>query len=99
MARSSSKKSPQTGSRTMRPRYTGLLPGPGPPTTPRSVLTQNRQYLEDLMTAVKKAVGQGMPVDRAVREIKLPKYRDFSSYDSWLPLNIQGAYRHIRKGK
>jgi len=79
--------------------YDRVVPGHGPPTTPRSVLTQNRQYLEDLMTAVKKAVGQGMPVDRAVREIKLPKYRDFGSYDSWLPLNIQGAYRHIRKGK
>jgi hypothetical protein len=53
--------------------------------------------MEDLMTTVKRAVGQGMPVDQAMREIKLPKYQDFGSYGSWLPLNIQGAYRYLQK--
>jgi glyoxylase-like metal-dependent hydrolase (beta-lactamase superfamily II) len=77
--------------------YDRVIPGHGPPTTPRNVLTQNRQYMEDLMTTVKRAVGQGMPVDQAVREIKLPKYQDFGSYGSWLPLNIQGAYRYLQK--
>lgn len=77
--------------------YDRVIPGHGPPTTPRSVLAQNRQYMEELMAAVKKAVGQGMPVDQAVREIKLPKYQDFGSYEAWLPLNIEGAYRYLQK--
>ncbi len=79
--------------------YDRVIPGHGPPTTPRSVLTQNRQYLEDLMTAVKAAFDQGLPLSRAKAEIKLPKYQDFGSYEEWLPLNIEGVYRYLGAGK
>ena len=81
------------------PGYERVIPGHGPPTTPRSVISLNRRYLEDLVAAVKEAVGKGFSLERALREVKLAQYRDLSNYGSWLPLNIGRIYRYVRDGK
>ncbi|MFQ5913659.1 MAG: MBL fold metallo-hydrolase [Nitrospinota bacterium] len=75
-----------------------IIPGHGPPTLPRSVITQHREYLEDLMAAVKEAVQKGWPYDKARAEIKLPKYEKWGLYKKFLPMNIERAYEYFRRG-
>jgi glyoxylase-like metal-dependent hydrolase (beta-lactamase superfamily II) len=51
--------------------------------------TVQKQYMTDLSDAVKLAADQGKCWDRAMQEIKLPKYEKWGSYDQDLPGNIQ----------
>ena len=41
------------------------------------------------------AVKAGKTLEEAKAEIKLPKYESWFRYNEFLPLNIEGAYRHF----
>ena len=47
------------------------------------------QYTNDLSAAVKTAADEGKCFDKAMAEIKLPKYEKWGSYAQYLPGNIE----------
>ncbi len=80
-----------------------VISGHGPATEPAiepaSVVTQQREYLEDLMAAVKTAMAAGTRNPNKLRQvIKLPKYKNWRAYDAWLPMNIERiwAFYHMK---
>jgi glyoxylase-like metal-dependent hydrolase (beta-lactamase superfamily II) len=48
-----------------------------------------KQYMIDLSDAVRQAAAQGKCWDAAMKEIKLPKYEKWGSYEQFLPGNIE----------
>ncbi len=56
----------------------------------------HRAYLEDLYAAVQKEARAGKSLEEMQQSIKLEKYKDWSQYKQWLPLNIEGIYRNIQ---
>ncbi len=72
-----------------------LVPGHGPLGT-RADVTAFRQYMEDLHAAVLAEVRAGTPLEDAKTKIRLDRYADWSRYEDWLPLNIEGMYRRIQ---
>lgn len=75
----------------------------GPETQPAidsaSVITEQREYIEDLMTAVKTAMDNGVhSPDKLRQTIKLPKYEHWRSYDKWLPMNIERIWAYYHMG-
>jgi glyoxylase-like metal-dependent hydrolase (beta-lactamase superfamily II) len=46
-------------------------------------------YMQDLSAEVKKAADAGKCFDTAMKEIKLPKYEKWASYDAFLPSNVE----------
>ena len=70
-----------------------------PAIDPASVVKDQRVYLEDLMEAVKKAMDSGTHSPDALRKtVKLPKYKDWRSYDKWLPMNIERVWAYYHMG-
>lgn len=65
----------------------------------RSVVTEQRNYLEDLMAAVKKEIDAGThSPDKLKQTIKLPKYEHWRSYNEWLPMNIERIWAYYHMG-
>ncbi len=63
-----------------------------------TIVAEQREYLEDLMAAVKAEFDKGTHSPDKLREIvKLPKYEHWRSYNEWLPMNIERiwAYYHM----
>jgi glyoxylase-like metal-dependent hydrolase (beta-lactamase superfamily II) len=56
------------------------------------------QYTEDLSAAVKVAADQGKCFDTAMKEIKLPKYEKWGSYEQYLPGNIERFCEYWGRG-
>ena len=80
-----------------------VISGHGPETQPAidpaSVVTEQRVYLEDLMTAVKGAMDAGMHSPDALRKtVKLPKYEKWQYYNEWLPMNIERIWAYYHMG-
>jgi glyoxylase-like metal-dependent hydrolase (beta-lactamase superfamily II) len=46
-------------------------------------------YMQDLSAEVKKAADAGKCFDTAMKEVKLPKYEKWASYDAFLPSNVE----------
>ena len=46
-------------------------------------------YMEDLSAEVKKAADAGNCIDPAIKEVKLPKYEKWASYENGLPANVE----------
>ena len=57
-----------------------------------------KQYMTDLSDAVRKAAGEGKCFDQAMREIKLPKYERWGSYEQFLPGNIERFCEYWGRG-
>ena len=72
-----------------------LAPGHGP-LGDKSDVTAMRRYAEDLIDAVAEAVRAGQTLEEAQASITLPRYRDWSQYEQYLPLNIEGVYNRIQ---
>ncbi len=72
-----------------------LVPGHGPMGKKRDA-RDHRVYLEDLYAAVLKEARGGITLEVMQQSIKLDKYKDWSQYKQWLPLNIEGLYRNIQ---
>ena len=75
-----------------------IIPGHGPPTAPKSVITEQRLYLEDLRDAVLAAKAKGMTPGQMRETIKLPKYESWGRSKEWLPLNIDRFAEEVEKG-
>ncbi len=63
-----------------------------------TVVAEQRIYLQDLMAAVKAEFDKGTHSPDKLRKIvKLPKYKNWRSYNEWLPMNIERiwAYYHM----
>jgi len=56
---------------------------------------KHREYLQDLQKAVSNAIEEGKSLDEMKQTIKLDKYKDFTQYEAWLPLNIEGMYNML----
>jgi glyoxylase-like metal-dependent hydrolase (beta-lactamase superfamily II) len=74
-----------------------LVPGHGPLGT-KATVTQVRQYFLDLMAAISAARAQGLPDNSepmvaSVRAALAPAYGSWSSFNEFLPLNIEGVIR------
>ena len=57
-----------------------------------------KQYMTDLSSAVKQAEEQGKCFDTAIKEIRLPKYEKWGSYDQYLPGNIERFCEYWGRG-
>ena len=80
-----------------------VISGHGPKTEPaidpKSVVRQQRAYLEDLMAAVKSAMDAGTHSPDALKKsVKLPKYKDWRYYEEWLPMNIERVWAYYHMG-
>lgn len=80
-----------------------VISGHGPETQPAidpaSVVTGQRVYLEDLMTAVKDAMDAGThSPDKLRAMVKLPKYENWQYYNEWLPMNIERIWAYYHMG-
>lgn len=78
---------------------TGHGPENQPAIDPASVVTEQRVYLEDLMTAVKKAMDAGSHnPDILKTTVKLPQYEHWQYYEEWLPMNIERIWAYYHMG-
>jgi glyoxylase-like metal-dependent hydrolase (beta-lactamase superfamily II) len=48
-----------------------------------------KQYMTDLSDAVRQAAAEGKCFDAAIREVKLPRYEKWGSYEQYLPGNVE----------
>ena len=81
----------------------GGLSGHGPETEPgidpAAVVTEQREYIEDLMAAVKTAMDAAThSPDELQKTVKLPKYENWRPYDAWLPMNIERIWAFYHMG-
>ena len=72
-----------------------LAPGHGP-LGKKDHVRLFRGYLEDLRGEVVKYAREGKSLDDMKRLIKLEKYAKWNNYEQWLPLNIEGMYKHVQ---
>jgi glyoxylase-like metal-dependent hydrolase (beta-lactamase superfamily II) len=75
-----------------------LVPGHPPLPGTKANVTEVREYLEDLMAAVRAAQEQGLADNspemiEAVRTELEPAYGSWGMFAEWLPLNIEGILR------
>lgn len=74
-------------------------PANQPAIDPRSVVKEQRNYLEDLMAAVKAELDKGTHSPDKLRKIvKLPKYKHWRSYNEWLPMNVERIWAYYHMG-
>ena len=59
--------------------------------------TDARVYMERLRDEVRAGLKAGKSVDELKNDITLDEYKDWSSYDEWRPLNIEGMARWLRE--
>jgi glyoxylase-like metal-dependent hydrolase (beta-lactamase superfamily II) len=71
-----------------------LVPGHGPVGT-KADATAHRQYLEELYDAVLAGLRAGQSVEEMQAVITLDAYRDWSQYEAWRPMNIEGMAKII----
>jgi glyoxylase-like metal-dependent hydrolase (beta-lactamase superfamily II) len=57
-----------------------------------------KEYMTDLSTAVRQAAAEGKCFDKAMQEIKLPKYEQWGRYQEFLPGNIERFCFYWRNG-
>jgi len=71
-----------------------LAPGRGPLGSKADAVA-SREYLSDLWTEVVAVARAGRTLDDAKQSIKLAKYQGWGQYEQFLPLNIEGMWRHV----
>lgn len=77
----------------------GHGPGSMPAISPRSSVREQREYLEDLIAAVKVEWDKGVRNPVALRQtVKLPKYKDWRSYNEWLSMNVERIWAYYHMG-
>ncbi|HET9491472.1 MAG TPA: hypothetical protein VFR64_17165 [Methylomirabilota bacterium] len=52
----------------------------------------------DLKDAVRVASAEGKRLDRAMKEVKLPKYESSGRYNEFLPMNVERLCLYWRNG-
>lgn len=72
-----------------------IIPGHGPAAAPKSAVTEQREYIEDLGKAVANAVkttGNPFAFDKItelVKEDLRPKYGKWAQFDDWMGMNVE----------
>ena len=82
--------------------FDGVIPGHGPDDEPavaaRSSVREQREFLEDLMSAVKEIYDTGVYDPQVLGDrLELPKYSDWRGYE-WLPLNAERIRHYYHLG-
>ena len=72
-----------------------LAPGHGP-LGKKDHVRMVRTYMEELHSQVLKYAREGKSVEEVKQLVKMDKYSKWGSYQSYLPLNIEGMYRHVQ---
>ncbi len=68
----------------------------GLPIGTKADITTQREYVEDLIIAVKQALQEyGFS---AAQNVSLPKYQDWGFYEEWLPLNALSIQFYLLLG-
>ncbi|MBT4763259.1 MAG: MBL fold metallo-hydrolase [Bdellovibrionaceae bacterium] len=80
-----------------------VISGHGPETQPAidgaTIVKDQREYLEDLMKAVKNTMDKGTHDPNALKKmVKLPKYKNWRYYKEWLPMNIERIWAYYHMG-
>jgi glyoxylase-like metal-dependent hydrolase (beta-lactamase superfamily II) len=71
-------------------------PGHGPLGKKENV-RELRVYMEELKAEVLKYARDGRSLDEIKQLVKMEKYSQWAQYKSFLPLNIEGMYRHVEQ--
>jgi glyoxylase-like metal-dependent hydrolase (beta-lactamase superfamily II) len=77
---------------------TQMIPGHGPAIVPIAQLAEVREYLQDLMGAVKEAMTKTMNRDEIIKTVKLPKYEKWNMYEPWLGMNVERVITYYANG-
>ena len=72
-----------------------IIGGHGEVGTPADV-AQVRQYLTELRDKVQAGIKAGTPLEQMKTSITMDAYKDWASYDDWLPMNIEGMYNSLK---
>jgi glyoxylase-like metal-dependent hydrolase (beta-lactamase superfamily II) len=75
-----------------------FVPGHGEVATAADI-REFRDYLDDLRTRVKQAISDGLTIDQAKQQLKLPeKYRDFA-FQNFATPNVEDMYKELKGTK
>jgi glyoxylase-like metal-dependent hydrolase (beta-lactamase superfamily II) len=75
-----------------------FVPGHGP-VAEAADMREFREYLDDLRQRVKKSIADGMTVDQAKQELKLPeKYKTFA-FQNFVQPNVEDMYKELKGTK
>jgi hypothetical protein len=74
------------------------VPGHGEVATAADVL-EFRDYLADLRSRVKQAIADGLTIDQAKQQLKLPeKYKSFA-FQNFATPNVEDMYKELKGTK
>ena len=79
--------------------FARFIPGHGPPTAPKSTVTEMRQYMELLSSSVKMALAMSKDPASIATDGTLAKYSKWRGYKDWVPMNIARMVRWHKEGK
>jgi glyoxylase-like metal-dependent hydrolase (beta-lactamase superfamily II) len=75
-----------------------FVPGHGEVATAADI-REFRDYLDDLRTRVKQAISDGLTIDQAKQQLKLPeKYKDFA-FQNFATPNVEDMYKELKGTK
>ncbi|MEX2128991.1 MAG: MBL fold metallo-hydrolase [Xanthobacteraceae bacterium] len=64
-------------------------PGPGGRLGTKADAQNHLAFMEELSAEVKKIADAGQCTEAGIREVKMPKYATWMSYEQWLPMNAE----------
>jgi glyoxylase-like metal-dependent hydrolase (beta-lactamase superfamily II) len=73
-----------------------FVPGHGPVGSKQDA-TDHRHYMEELIAAVTKGVGEGKSVEALQKTITMDKYKNWGQYDAWREENVAGIFDIVSK--
>jgi glyoxylase-like metal-dependent hydrolase (beta-lactamase superfamily II) len=66
-----------------------MVGGHGKASAPKAAVTERREYLEALMTAVRAEIDKGTPFGEIPSKISLPQFKHLTGYDKFLKSNAE----------
>ncbi|MBI5286691.1 MAG: MBL fold metallo-hydrolase [Deltaproteobacteria bacterium] len=70
------------------------IPGHGRVTN-KNGLNEFKNYLDDLTNEVARMIREGKDLETVMKEINLPKYKDWLKYNDWLGLNAKKVFEEL----
>jgi glyoxylase-like metal-dependent hydrolase (beta-lactamase superfamily II) len=64
-------------------------PGPGGRLGTKADVQNLLTYMEEVSAEAKKLFDAGQCTEAGIREVKMPKYANWTQYEQWLPLNVE----------